>query len=354
MDNLDELMGLAEVYVGPVMDELYLRLLKTDYSQDDPQVVMLTAALATNSLGNDNRGDRPTKVLLMATWGEQGILNRPSLSVMRWRKRALSGRDLANEPAVGTARTYQPGKMPFLARPRLGLRSRHQAFNQEMSSKAASSSSQLKAAVPAKRARVEEELQTSETMEGLNETRYKLYRVRKTSARTKKNTDMWRRLFEDGNKKEGEEMERLRQVYKEQSERLGVTKTERPLPSGSVPRGKSLMERLLPREQSQTTEVPTGSSRVTIPDPCDTLGDPVVEKTMRQLVEAAGRLVANRSMPGSRVTAPCGTIDDTGRVEISSEVVQKTGAATMTKSAKNSTTKIREMAVMKVSRVLEE
>ena len=45
-------------------------------------------------------------------------------------------------------------------------------------------------------------------------------------------------------------------------------------------------------------------------------------------MEAAGRLVANRNVPGSRVTAPSGTIDDTGRVELSSEVVKKTGAAT--------------------------
>ena len=45
---------------------------------------------------------------------------------------------------------------------------------------------------------------------------------------------------------------------------------------------------------------------------------------MTQLVEAAGRLVANRNVPGSRVTAPSGTIDDTGRVELSSEVVKKT------------------------------
>ena len=79
---------------------------------------------------------------------------------MRLRKEALSGSDLAREPGVGTARTYQPGEMPLPARPSPGWRSRHQAFHQKMSSKAASSSSQLKAAVSAKRARVEEEVQT--------------------------------------------------------------------------------------------------------------------------------------------------------------------------------------------------
>ena len=93
---------------------------------------------------------------------------------------------------------------------------------------------------------------------------------------------------------------------------------ERSLPTGSVPREQSPMELLRPRELSQTTEVliPTAPSRVTIPDPNDTLGDPVVERIMQQLLEAAGRLVASRSVPGSGVTAPYGTNDDTGREEL--------------------------------------
>ena len=70
-------------------------------------------------------------------------------------------------------------------------------------------------------------------------------------------------------------------------------------------------------------------------------------------MEAAGRLVANRNVSGSGVSAPYGTVDDTGRVELSSEVVKKTGAAAMTKSRKTSTRKIREMSTKKVSRVLD-
>ena len=61
-------------------------------------------------------------------------------------------------------------------------------------------------------------------------------------------------------------------------------------------------------------------------------------------------------MPGSGVTAPYGTIDDTGRVELSSEVVEKTGAATVTKLAKTTKTsdrKIREMPMKKVSSVFD-
>ena len=54
MDNFDEVKEFAEAYVGPVRGELYCRLLKIDYSQDDPEVAMLTAAL-TNNIGHDNR-----------------------------------------------------------------------------------------------------------------------------------------------------------------------------------------------------------------------------------------------------------------------------------------------------------
>ena len=60
MDNFDKLMDLGEVYVGPVIDELYRRLLEIYNIQDDPKVVLLTAAL-TKILGHDNRGYPPGK-----------------------------------------------------------------------------------------------------------------------------------------------------------------------------------------------------------------------------------------------------------------------------------------------------
>ena len=56
--------------------------------------------------------------------------------------------------------------MPLPTKPRPGLRRMHQ----EKNSKAASSSSQLRAAVPPKRTRVGEEVQTNETMQDLNGT----------------------------------------------------------------------------------------------------------------------------------------------------------------------------------------
>ena len=86
-----------------------------------------------------------------------------------------------------------------------------------MNSETASSSSQLRAAVSPKRARVEEEIQTNETMQDLNGTIEKLEKTRreldemtKTMLSTEEDRDMWKRLFEDCKKKQGEEIERLR------------------------------------------------------------------------------------------------------------------------------------------------
>ena len=264
-----------------------------DFALEDPEVVMLLATLI-KILGHDNRGDRPTEVLLMAAYGERGVLDRLNMRVMRWRNGALSGSegsDLANEPGLGSSRTYQPGEMPLPTKPRPGLRRMHQ----EMNCEAASSGSQLRAAVPPKRARVEEEVQTNETTQDLNgtieeleKTRRKLDKMTKTMLSMEEDRDMWKSLFEDCNKKQGEEIERLSREYKEQerSERLALTTAvEKVIPTRNIPLGQSQMELLTPRELSQTTETqfPATTGRVTIPDPSDTLGDPVVEQTVKKI-----------------------------------------------------------------------
>ena len=95
---------------------------------------------------------------------------------------------------------------------------------------------------------------------------------------------------------------------------------------------------------------------MTIPDPSDTLGDPVGEQTVRKLIETAGRLVANRNAPGSGVTAPYGTIDDTGRVQLSQDVMTRKGVSNATSSTRSSRVpdrKIREIPAKKVSRVID-
>ena len=255
--NLDELMDLAEAYVGPMVDAIYRRLMDRDFALEDPEVVMLLTALI-NILGHDDRGDRPTEVLLMAAYGERRVLDRPSMRVMRCINGGLSRSDLANEPGLGSSRTYQPGEMPLPSKPKPGLTRMHQ----EMNSEAASSGSPLRVAVPPKRAKVEQGVQTNRTMQDLDGKQDELERIRKeldevtkTMLITEDDRDMWKKLFEDCNKKQGEEIERLRRDYKERSERVALTTAvEKVIPARSIPRGQSPMELLTPQELSQMTE----------------------------------------------------------------------------------------------------
>ena len=235
-----------------------------------------------------------------------------------------------------------------------------------MNSESASSGSPLRAAVPPKRAKVEQGVQTNRTMQDLDgmkdeleRTRNELDEVTKTMLITEDDRDTWKKLFEDCNKKQGEEIESLRRDHKEQSERVAMTTAvKKVIPARSIPRGQSPMELLTPREMSQTTEtrLPATTGRVTIPDPSDTLGDPVVEQTMRKLIETAGRLVANRNAPGFGVTAPYGTVDDMGRVQLSQDVMTKRGVSNATLpmgSSRVPDSKIRKMPAKKVSRVMD-
>ena len=354
--NLDELMDLEEAYVGPMVDAIYRPLMDRDLALEEPEVVMLLTALI-NISGHDNHGDRPTEVLLMAAYGERGVLDRPNMRVMRWRNGALSGSDLANEPGLGSSRTYQPGEMPLPSKPKPGLTRMHQETNNE----AASSGSPLRAAAPPKRAKVERGVQTNRTMQDLDGIKDELERtireldeMTKTMFSTEEDRDMWKKLFEDCNKKQGEEIERLRRNYKE---RMALTTAvEKVIPARSVPRGQTPMRLLTPREMSQTTEtrLPT-TGRVIIPDPSDTLGDPVVEQTVRKLIETAGQLVAKKNAPGSGVTATYGTIDDTGRVRFSQSVMTRQGVSDTTPPMESSNVperKIRKMPAKKVSRVI--
>ena len=318
--------------------------------------MLLTALI--NILGHDNRGDRPTEALLMAAYEERGVLDRPNMRVMRWRNGALSGSDLANEPDLGSSRTYQPGEMPMPYKPKPGLTRMHR----EMNSEAASSSSQLRAAVPPKRAKVERGVQTDRAMQDLDgiedeleRTRKELDEMNKAMLSTEEDRDMWKRLFEDCSKKQSEEIERLRREYKE---RIALkTAVEKVIRARSDPRGQSPMELLTPREMSQTTEtrLPAATGRMTIPDPSDTLGDPVVEQTVKRLIETAGRLVANKNAQGSGVTTPYGTIDDAGRVRLSRSVMNREGVNDTTPmgSSESPERKIRKMPAKKVSRVID-
>ena len=77
-----------------------------------------------------------------------------------------------------------------------------------MNSEAASSISPLRLAVPPKRARVEQGVQTNQTMQDLDGMKDELKRttkeldeMTKTMLTTEEDRDMWKKLFEDCNKK---------------------------------------------------------------------------------------------------------------------------------------------------------
>ena len=212
---MNEYMDLAEAYVGPMIDAIYRRLMDRDFALEDPEVFMLLAALI-NILGHDNRRDSPTEVLLMAAYGERRVLDHPNVRVMRWRNGALSGSDSANQPRLGSSRTYQPGEMLLPTKP--GLRKMHQ----EMNNQAAPSNSQLRAAVSPKTNETMQDL--NRTIEELEKTRKELDEITKTMLSTEEDRDMWKKLFEDCNRKQGEEIERLRREYKQRSEQLALTK----------------------------------------------------------------------------------------------------------------------------------
>ena len=248
------------------------------------------------------------------------------------------------------------------SKPKPGLTRMHQ----EMNSEAASSGSPLRAAVPPKRAKVGQKVQTNRTMQDLDgmkdeleRTKKELDEMTKSMLKLEDDRDMWRRLIEDCNKKQGQEIEHLRQNYKERSEQMALTTAvEKVIPARNIPRGQSPMELLTPREMSQTTEtrLPTETDRVTNPDPSDTLGDPVVEKTARKLIETAGRLVANKNAPGSGVTY--GTIDDTDRVRLSQAIqaMIRQGISDVTPlmgSSKAPERRIQKVPAKKVSRVID-
>ena len=88
--------------------------------------------------------------------------------VMRWSTGKFSESDMAHEPGLGTARTYQPGEMPLSTRPRPACRDDIKLFTRKRVA-SLPRLAQFKTAVPPERARVEEEVKTNERMEDLSE-----------------------------------------------------------------------------------------------------------------------------------------------------------------------------------------
>ena len=62
-----------------------------------------------------------------------------------------------------------------------------------------------------------------EMNEELKSTKKELDEMTRSMLQMEEDRDMWRKLFEDCNKKQGQEIERLRQEYKERSEQMALT-----------------------------------------------------------------------------------------------------------------------------------
>ena len=83
----------------------------------------------------------------------------------------------------------------------------------------------------------------------LETTRKELDEMTKAMLTIEEDWDMWRKLSEDCNKKQGEEIEHLRREYKQRSERLSLTEAiEKVIPTKDFPRGQSPMELLTPEK----------------------------------------------------------------------------------------------------------
>ena len=117
---MNELMDLAEAYVGPMIDAIYRQLMERDFALENPEVVMFLVDLIN--------------ILLTAAYGERRVLDRLNTRVMGWRNGALSRSDFANEPGLGSSRTYQLGEMPMPTKPKPGLMRMYQEMNSEADS----------------------------------------------------------------------------------------------------------------------------------------------------------------------------------------------------------------------------
>ena len=186
------------------------------------------------------------------------------MRVMRWRNGALSGSDLANEPGLGSSRTYQPGEMPMPSKPKPGLTRMHREMNSEADLvwfTTESSCATKKGESKHRRFRRTKTIQDLDEMnDQLRSTKKELDEMTKSMLQMEEDRDMWRKLFEDCNKKQGQEIERLRQEYKERSEQVALTTAvEKVIPARDIPRGQSSME-LLKTSRNESNNGDTASS----------------------------------------------------------------------------------------------
>ena len=58
-------------------------------------------------LGREGRGDHPMELVLTLAFGESVAAERGRNRLMRWRRREMSGHDLARDPVLGEQRDHR-------------------------------------------------------------------------------------------------------------------------------------------------------------------------------------------------------------------------------------------------------
>ena len=189
----------------------------------------------------------------MLAFGESGTAERGQNRLMRWRRREMSGLDLAREPGQGEQRDHRLGEMPLLVQPAQPLIGAKRLRDGPGPSHAVDSPT---AAPPLKRVKVSDiEIQTSETIETLekkerdqNELCAKLQEYRTIS----RERDEWKKKFEDMQiAYKEEDIKRLKELY---MARVSQVSPEVLAPN---PRQHSRQHGLLPTRETRYQTPPT-------------------------------------------------------------------------------------------------
>ena len=313
MGDKNELMEFLSASLGATLDEIYQRLIDCDFTRQEPGMAMFVVALLS-ALGREDRGNRPTEVVLMLAFGESGTAERVRNRLMRWRRGEMSGHDLALEPGLGEQRDHRLGEMPLPVQPAQPLIG---AKRQRDGPGPSHSVDSPTAAPPPKRVRVSEiEIQTSETIETSEKkerdqselcANFQEYRA------IARERDEWKKKYEDLQVAYKEdELNHLKELYMAKVSQLSqeVLATMKSSEGSSDTRSKTSVQELCTSrgpEAPQQTQQSAPSQRNTIPDPSDTYlaiqfqesFNQVARSTMDEINRTTGRTLG-RIVPSQR------------------------------------------------------
>ena len=82
MSDTNDLIDFISITLGTYLDEIYPRLIDCNFGLEEAELAMFTASLL-NAMGREDRGERPTEVVLMLAFGESGAAERSRNPLMR-------------------------------------------------------------------------------------------------------------------------------------------------------------------------------------------------------------------------------------------------------------------------------